>query len=194
MSVIKTHFTWTFTIFNQKWKFSCKVCVKCIMTSIVLLHWCSFSLCEKLVSVAMETDNLSLIDDMLTHIDHTPEHILVMLLTTLVDRWVNHISLSLYNLFYCFKASRFQPINTGKTFTVSSYTKHVEYYLNWYIIYLTWTFRLKVFSCSYNEALLRHNMRKLSFQQSMVRVVGCYAITWSVPLTDFGGAAARPTQ
>ena len=44
------------------------------------------SLCEKLVSVAMETDNLSLIDDMLTHIDHTPEHILVMLLTSLVDR------------------------------------------------------------------------------------------------------------
>lgn len=44
------------------------------------------SLCEKLVGVAMETDNLSLIDDMLTYIDHTPEHILVMLLTSLVDR------------------------------------------------------------------------------------------------------------
>ena len=45
-----------------------------------------FSLCEKLANVAMETDNLSLIDDMLTYVDHTPEHILVMLLTCLVDK------------------------------------------------------------------------------------------------------------
>ena len=53
----------------------------CILTLLYFL-----SLCEKLVNVAMETDNLSLIDDMLTYIDHTPEHILVMLLTFLVDR------------------------------------------------------------------------------------------------------------
>lgn len=44
------------------------------------------SLCEKLVDVAMETDNLSLIDNMLTYVDHTPEHVLVMLLTSLVDK------------------------------------------------------------------------------------------------------------
>ena len=38
------------------------------------------------MNVAMETDNLSLLDDMLTYIDHIPEHILVMLLTFLVDK------------------------------------------------------------------------------------------------------------
>ena len=34
-------------------------------------------------------------------------------------------------------------------------------------------FRLKVFSCSYNEALLRHHMRQLSFQQSVVLILRC---------------------
>ena len=51
---------------------------------LVLLVCCS--LCEKLADVAVETDNLSLLDDMLTYVDHTPEHVLVMLLTCLVDK------------------------------------------------------------------------------------------------------------
>jgi len=33
---------------------------------------------------------------------------------------------------------------------------------------LTLMLRLKVLSCTYNEALLQHHMKQLSFQQSMV--------------------------
>ena len=82
MSVVEAHITQTFTIFSQKWKLSFKVYVQCYTLTLIYF----LSLCEKLVNVAMETDNLSLIDDMLTYVDHTPEHILVMLLTFLVDR------------------------------------------------------------------------------------------------------------
>ncbi|XP_065896670.1 uncharacterized protein [Dysidea avara] len=44
------------------------------------------NLTGQLVDVAMETDNLSLLDDMLTHVHHIPEHTIVVLVTSFVER------------------------------------------------------------------------------------------------------------
>ena len=45
-----------------------------------------YSLTGRLVDVAMETDNLILLDDMLTHVHHIPEHTIVVLVTNFVER------------------------------------------------------------------------------------------------------------